>query len=243
MTADPDAPDDIDLIELGRAAGRMGRLLTEAGLTAADDAGLIELGRVAHRVAETGGAQLTDPRLRAVWRELMRRNRKNGQFLHAAKFDVGCGTPDERQQSAISMLLTAACKHPRLLMTRHERDALRDDLHNAAATLRTLVDRMQRLGLRPLHNVPHFPLVDPLIVAADEAETTARDLDRRVRLIDRDRGMPFERGMAMHLTYWCQLLFGKPMYGVVANLIEVVTEHNVARHRIRDWCADPDAKE
>ena len=109
MTADADASDDIDLIELFRAADRMGRLTAAADLTA-DDAGLIELGRVAHRVAKTGDAELTDPRLRAVWRELMRRNRKNGQFLHAAKFDVGCGTPDERQQSAISMLLTAACK-------------------------------------------------------------------------------------------------------------------------------------
>jgi hypothetical protein len=242
MNDDDDPLDDIDLIELGRAAGRTSRLITAAGLTM-DDAGLIELGRVADRVAETGDAELTDPRLRAVWCELMRRNRKDGRFLHPTEFDVGCGTADDRQRLAVSMLLTATHKMPWPLMKRHERDALCDDLRNAAATLRNLVDRLQRLGLRPLHNVPDWPRVDPLIVAAEEAEATAHDLHRRVRLINRDRGMAFERARAIWLVCQCQLLFGKPMYGVVANLIEVLTEHKVARHRIRDWWAESNAEE
>ena len=178
MNDEADQLDDAFLIELFDAAGRMGGLT--AGLPPNDDAGLIELGRVADRVAETGDAQLTDPRLRAVWRQLMRRNRKDGRFLHPTEFDVGCGTADDRQRFAISMLLTAACEQPWTLMKRHERDALRDDLCKAAATLRTLVDRLQRLGLRPLHNVADWPRVDPLIVAADEAEAAADDLDRRV---------------------------------------------------------------
>ena len=78
MNDEADQLDDAFLIELFDAAGRMGGLT--AGLPPNDDAGLIELGRVADRVAETGDAQLTDPRLRAVWRQLMRRNRKDGRI-------------------------------------------------------------------------------------------------------------------------------------------------------------------
>ena len=48
------------------------------------------------------------------------------EFLHPTEFDVGCGTADDRQRFAISMLLTAACEQPWTLMKRHERDALRD---------------------------------------------------------------------------------------------------------------------
>ena len=120
-------------------------------------------------------------------------------------------------------------------MQRRERDALREDLRILAATLRTTVDRLQRLGLRPLHNVADWPRVDPLIVAAKDAEAAANDLERKVLLIDRDRGMAFERALAVRLARISQLLFGKALPRVVATLVEVVSGHPIEARRVRDW--------
>ena len=200
-----------------------------------DGFALMELGHVAHRVAETGGAGLRDARLVRVWDQLMLRDRKTDRFLHPTLCDVGYGTAEQRQQFAIGKLLTAACECPPPAMQRRERDALREDLRILAATLRTTVDRLQRLGLRPLHNVADWPRVDPLIVAADDAEAAANDVERKVLLIDRDRGMQFERALAVWLARMSQRLFGKVLPGVVATLVEVVSGHPIEARRVRDW--------
>jgi hypothetical protein len=199
-----------------------------------DDVGLIELGRTAHRV-ETGDVQLTDPRLRAVWNQLMRRDRKTGRFLTPTTFDVGYGTAEDRQRFAIGMLLTAACEAPRPVMRRCDLDVLRDKMRGQAAMLRSAVDELQRLGLRPLHNIAEWPQADSMIVAAAELDDAADDLEWKVLVVDADHGMQFERAAAVWLAGVCQMLFGKPLYRTVARLVEVLTEHKIDRYRIRDW--------
>jgi hypothetical protein len=223
-----------------------------------DEFALIELDRVAHRgpferyrAAKAGGDDLTDPRLRDVWAQLMRQDRKTGRFLYPTSFDVGYGTADERQQFAICMLLAAACECPPPAITRQELVALREELRTAAAAVRAAIGRQRRLGLRPVHVVElhsggdgkglgDCSWIDPWIETADDLEAKANNLERRVLLINRDRGMQFERAMAVWLARMSQLWFGKVLPGVVGTLVEVVSGHPIEARRVRDWVKGAD---
>jgi hypothetical protein len=212
-----------------------------------DDAAVYELGRVADRgpserygVAETVDLGPSDPRLARVWQQLMRRDRKTGGFFYPARLDLGCGTAEERQRFAIGMLLAAACEAPRPVVTSQERDSMREELRTAAAAVRVAVDHLQRLGLRPLHTLGDWPRLDPWIATGDDVEAKADDLDQTVLVVGRDRGMRFERAMAVWLATMCRLLFDKVLPGVVAALVEVVVGRPVNEWRILEWVKSAD---
>jgi hypothetical protein len=188
-----------------------------------------------HRVEKSAAVDLTDPRLRAVWKQLMRRDRKTGRFLYQTAFHNGRGTAEERQQFAAWMLLSAACEPPPPAITRLGRDALRDEWRAVAARLRAAAYEAQRMGLRPEHILGTCPQIDSWIETANDLEAKAADLDRAAFVIDRDRGRRSDRALAVSLARMCQLLFGKVLPDVVSKLTEAATGRRVEAWRVADW--------
>jgi hypothetical protein len=174
--------------------------------------------------------------LLAVWAQLMRRRRKDGRFLYPTLFDLGYGTAQERQEFAIWMLLDCACEFAKSPGPPcGEAETMRADLHGVARTLRKTVKKAVHLGIRKPHILGTEPNIDPLIVAAEEAEDLAIQLDRMTIPVQRDRGVTRERAVAIRIAGMCHLLFGRPMPAIVASLLAALLDCKVERHRIRDW--------
>jgi hypothetical protein len=193
------------------------------------------------RVAEKPRPQDLPPEFSAVWEQLMRRRRKDGCFLYPTTLDLGRGTADERQRAAVSMLFLMACEFaetPGPIMLRRDLERMRAELQMVAKTLRKTAARAVQLGLRVPHTISseeEHHSIDPLIVAAEEADFLARHLDRAL-VVERDRGDMREQGIAIRIAGTCRMLFGRAMPGIVAALMKILLQgQKIEPHRVRDW--------
>src|SRR5262249_19028654 len=116
-----------------------------------------------------------------------------------------------------------------------ERNTIRDDLLAAAAALRKAAGHLHRVGLRPNHQLGDNPQIDPWIETAEDVEAKADDLDRMALVVERDRGMLFERGKGVQLARMTSLLFDAVLPGIVAMLMEDLIGRPIEAWRITDW--------
>jgi hypothetical protein len=178
------------------------------------------------------------PELAAIWTRLMRRSQKDGRFQFPTTFDVGYGTPEQRQRFAIWLLLSCAIEFADksgLAMTRREFESTRAELQTAADTLRKMAAMAVRSGLREPHVLGTDEHIDPMIVAAEEAEDMVDQFKRAAHVVERDRGELREQAVAIRIAGLSRMLFGHIMPGVVVTLVEVLLGTKLERSRIRDW--------
>lgn len=177
-----------------------------------------------------------------LWAGLMRRRRKDGCFLHPTTFDLGRGTAEERQRAAIWLLFSLACdiaENPARIILRRDLETRRSDLQAAAKTLRTTVATMVQSGLRRPHQIssePELHHIDPLIVAAEEAEELAAQLGDRGIVIERDRGNMREHAVAVGIANMCRLLFGRTMPAIVVGLVKNLLDRDIRAFEVQNWC-------
>jgi hypothetical protein len=179
-------------------------------------------------IAGVEGVSIGNEQWARVWKELMSRDRKTGRFQYPTTFDLGYGTEEQRQCFAIDVLMHAALEPPPPVITRKQRNTMRGQLLTAAETLREAVIQSKRLGLRSVeHQLGSSPKTDPWIQTAEELEDMADFLDRTALVVERDRGMLFERAKAVQLARMSQLFFGK-----------VLPQHTCPAFGAGDWPPD-----
>jgi hypothetical protein len=194
------------------------------------------------RIAAPENPWLDVPIAADLWTELMRRRRKDGRFLHPTTFDLGRGTAEERQRAAIWLLFSLACdiaENPRPIMLRRELEAKRTDLQTEAKTLRNIVATTVQLGLRRPHRIssdPELHYINPLIVAAEEAQDLAAQLGDRGIVIERDHGNMRERAVAVGIANMCRLLFDRTMPAIVVGLVKILLERDIQAFEVQNWC-------
>jgi hypothetical protein len=192
------------------------------------------------RSIEENHAGDLSPPFSAIWQQLMRQDRKTGRFLFPTTFDLGLGTAEERQQTAIWMLLSGAChiaESPGPIMTRREFEAMRTELQTQADSLRETTVATVRLGLSKPHTISSDPAehyVDPLIEAAHEVEHRIAQLKRTTIVIERDRGDAHAQAVTIRITQLCYVFFDNTMPRVVAALAGALLNTKIERYRVRD---------
>jgi hypothetical protein len=185
---------------------------------------------VERRAAVAESALDLPPQLRPVWDQLMHSSRKTGMFQFPTTFDLDCGTTEERQRAAISLLFMGAIEFsekPGPIMTRREFEAMRGELHTAADTLRKVSSPFDSRRAD----------IDPLIDAVGEIEAKIFQLDRAAIVVERDRGDLREQVVTVRIAQLCNALFDNVMLGVVAALAGAVLDTKIERHSVRNWWA------
>jgi hypothetical protein len=179
-----------------------------------------------------------DARLAHVYKQLMRRKRKTGAFLCPTKLDFGIDTAEERQCAAIGMLYQAAIEPTPPVIRKEDCDTMRDKLAATAAEVRMRVSELKELGVRSVrHELGDCPATDPWLAVADDMENTADGIDRTAFVVERDRGMLFERALSVQIASMMKLLFDTVQPGLVAKLVEAATGRSIEAWRIREWLA------
>jgi hypothetical protein len=178
---------------------------------------------------------LTDPRMRSVWAELTRKERRTGRFLHPSRLER-FAEASERQDRALSVL-------PGLVLwpfmhgvrpaagLRRNVDKDRGEAREVARKLREWAARegaVERYGW---------------LVRAKKLEDAAEALDKMAAeaearcfaVVDRDRGSLEARGLAMWIADSCEMLFGSPLPSVIATMTSVALDCEVSAQQVRDW--------
>jgi hypothetical protein len=178
---------------------------------------------------------LTDRRMRSVWAELTRKDRRTGRFLHPSRLER-FAEASERQDRAIGIL-------PRLVLwpfmhgvrpaagLRRNVDKDRGEAREVARKLREWAARegaVERYGW---------------LVRAKKLEDAAEALDKMAAeaearcfaVVDRDRGSLEARGLAMWIADSCEMLFGSPLPSVIATMTSVALDCEVSAQQVRDW--------
>jgi hypothetical protein len=191
-----------------------------------------------------------DQRMRRVWRELSKRRRRDGKFLHpAAAWWIDETNAEERQGAAMAKLLTAALQYaarPRATSTRRKAERMRNHNLEMARQLRADADA---LGVDKSDE-----RCRRLIAAANTYEEIAKNVEWHLRsqgqgyyypwpmVLDRDRGDPADRWLACAISYTCRSLFCSPLYGITAIVMTVILDREITPGAVRQWCADKTPK-
>jgi hypothetical protein len=178
---------------------------------------------------------LTDPRMRSVWAELTRKERRTGRFLHPSRLER-FAEASERQDRTIGVLPCLVLwpfMHGVLPTARVRRDV---DKHRAEA--REMACRLREWAARE-GAVERYGC----LVRAKKLEDAAAVLDeiaaggeaRCFAVVDRDRGSLEARGLAMWIADSCEMLFGSPLPSVIATMTSVAMDCEVSAQQVRDW--------
>jgi hypothetical protein len=174
---------------------------------------------------------LTDPRMRSVWAELTRKERRTGRFLHPSRLER-FAEASERQDRAMGALIFSVLwpyGHGWRPTARLRRDVDKDraEAREMARKLRELAAREGAVE-RPYTLVRAKKLED----AAEALDDIARD---RFDVVDRDRGSLEARGLAKWIAGRCEMLFGSPLPSVIATMTSVALDCEVSAQQVRDW--------
>jgi hypothetical protein len=167
---------------------------------------------------------VSDPRMRKVWAELLKRTRNSkSTFLHLAKQTWGFDDEADRQNTALSSLLYLAVKlvmSDPTVMTQAQVEAERR---------KCLDDQMAAL-----HGG------DVSAARDHEAKATSWSAAAATRLVvARDSGDAQARCFAILFADQCRHLFGSPLYGVTAQVASVAIGRRFTERRIRGWVCTP----
>jgi hypothetical protein len=192
------------------------------------------------RIAAPENPWLDLPIAADIWARLMRRRRKDGRFLYPTLVNIG-GAAEQRQKFAIYLLFSLAleiAENPARIILRRDLETMRSDLQATAETWRQTVGRAVQLGLRRPHQIssePELHYMDPLIVAAEEAQDLATQLGRAI-IIERDHGNMREHAVAVGIANACRLLFDRTLPAVVVGLVKILLDREIQAFQVRDWC-------
>jgi hypothetical protein len=167
---------------------------------------------------------VTDPRMRKVWAELLKRTRNSkSTFLHLAKQTWDFDDEADRQNTALSSLLYLAVNlvmSDPTVMTRAQVEAERH---------RCLDDQMAA------HHRG-----DVSAARNHEAKATSWAAAAATRLVvERDSGDAQGRCFAILFADQCRHLFGSPLYGMTAVVASVAIGRRFTQRRIRGWVCTP----
>jgi hypothetical protein len=171
----------------------------------------------------------------------MRCRRKDGRFLYPTRLDIG-STAEQRQKLAIYLLFSLAleiAENPARIILRRDLETMRSDLQATAKTLRNIVATAVQSGLRPRHQIssdPELHYINPLIVAAEEAQDLAAQFGDRGIVIERDHGNMRERAVAVGIANMCRLLFDRTMPAIVVGLVKILLERDIQAFEVQNWC-------
>ena len=182
---------------------------------------------------------LTDPRMRSVWKELTRKDRRTGRFLHPARLvDLLSGITEasERQDRAMQLLVPLALGP---FMTGVQPAArLRRDVDKDRAEAREMARRLREWAAREgaVAGYRWRVRAKKLKKAAEAFDEIVTEVEARcIAVVDRDRGRLEARGLAMLIAENCERLFGSVLPAVTATMTSVALDCEVSAQQVRDW--------
>jgi hypothetical protein len=161
-----------------------------------------------------------DPRMRGVWRELLRR-RRDGTFMHPA---VSFFT--QYHLRTFTRLILQDALRPGRTLSRRQAERERNRLLDMAERLRNEVITEPEDVLR-------------LTAAAETYEQLAKNIEQtggpvpEVLDLDRAHGDPTERWLAFAISWECRIMFASPLYGVTAIIMSVVLGREITPREVR----------
>jgi hypothetical protein len=213
-------PEWVPVIIAGHARATFGHFRRSAG----HDAMLVRL--------------TTDPRMRAVWAYLTRRDRKTGLLSQPTRMNVATiADPTERQEQALELLFCLvqefAGSRPRAMLKR-EVDEIRADREAMARKLWAEADRLAYLeewaGGTPGRARILNEAAGVLIRMSREEETGI--------VVERDRGTLETRAVATAIAGACDWLFGSPFCTLSATMTAVALDCEVMHREVREWWSE-----
>ena len=183
----------------------------------------------------------TDPRMKAVWAHLTRRERKTGLLAQPVRWRsfATITNPAKLQDIAMSMLFgwvldVVACR-PRAVLRREVEDARRE---RAALSLKLWAEAER---LEYLEESGESPLGHARVLtqAGDIMQRMSWEQDSPgVIVVERDRGKLDARGTAIAIAEACFYLFGAPLYKLSAIMTAVGMGSEVTPREVREWWAE-----
>jgi hypothetical protein len=179
---------------------------------------------------------LTDPRMKAIWAQFIRRRRLTGQYLYPARvFLKHHGEASRRQDFALLMLFGLVVELgecPPRTMLRREFNAKQKERKAIACKLwaeaDTLADEEEIGGSAPGG-------AKALRAAADMLFRMSLEPPAGKVIVERDRGERDVQAVAMTIAGACTWLFGSPLYAVTATLTSVALDRPVTARKVREW--------
>jgi hypothetical protein len=168
-------------------------------------------------------ARLTcDPRMRGVWRELLRR-RRDGTFMYPSiSFTL-------HLPSFMRLILQDALRPGRTL-SRQQAKQERSRLLDMAERLRSEMTTEPEDVLR-------------LTAAAETYEQLASNIEHHLQTregpvpevldLDRVHGDPTERWLAFAISWQCRIMFASPLYGITAIIVSVALGREITPRAVR----------
>jgi hypothetical protein len=187
---------------------------------------------------------VSDPRMRAVWYELGRKKKDGITLLHPAHPEME--HPEEQQgveMASLFDIIVHCAVNPGATSTWREVEVKESHYRDMARRLRS--DAKSAKFQWSEHHNAGSPKPDEqrqrLMDAAETYRQLAEGLDRwpASLVVERDRGDPADRWLAIRLTQACQLIFKTPLYGSVATIMSVVLGRKIGARAVRQWSAPP----
>jgi hypothetical protein len=179
---------------------------------------------------------LTDPRMRSVWAELTRKERRTGRFLHPSRLEKHFAEASERQERAIGALIL-------LVLWPYQRGVrptarLRRDVDKDRAEAREMARKLREWAAREgaverLYTLVRAKKLEDAAEALDDIASDA--LGGSFAVVNRDRGSLEARGLAKWIAGRCEMLFGSPLPSVIATMTSVALNCEVSAQQVRDW--------
>ena len=186
---------------------------------------------------------ITDSRMVAVWRRLRRLKPRPDLWERQES------PPADKAEAAMVLVLSSCCLGGFVIDTVAEMHEARDSLGDQAKRLRQEATRLHEHGIYSERQADEVEVqVAALTRVAEWCEKGAAILHegaivRDGGVIQRDKGWRDEMGKAEAVAGTMKLLYGRPLYGTVATIVNVITgslpDENgggiVLATHVRDW--------
>jgi hypothetical protein len=181
----------------------------------------------------------TDPRMRNVWLQLVKRDRKTGRFCQPALIPSPelVGAAAERQNWAMTLLFSLAFGYavsPPSVTLRRELENLRAQKQELARKLREQAEEQYEIE-HAFGVEDDGSRAEKLDAAAEALEKMAEDAGSGCIVVERDRGLGEPHALAVRIAERCQWLFGSPLYTVTATFTSVALDAQVSDRQVREW--------
>ena len=188
---------------------------------------------------------LTDPRMEKVWHELLRKNRKTGDYLHLSdnmKRVLGCDRANEVYPAATATMFLETLKAGAAVLRINSQKAVgylekSFNLQDDAAFLRRM-NKERRLG-------DHAREVSKLAGVLDKAADAYRRVSKMAglepvgyRLFDDSQLAA--KFFTVEMAKTMRGHFGSPLYATITTLCRIALQDDtVTQDAVREWCAHP----
>jgi hypothetical protein len=167
----------------------------------------------------------TDGRMRSVWRELTRRERKTGAFFHPAKArpDLNFTSPDQIQAQALDELfffVFSAARDRMSTSTPDQVEAVRRGTMVRVKILRECASFLRQKCVDQPQAIADAEAVDRVANWFQGLATGVRSSSDPLT-VRRERGDPIVRGVSAIIGVWLSERFGKRLDGIAAKLASV----------------------